>query len=170
MAVRQIARLLITVTPSGVGYESGCGIRMEGDDTPRREIEKLIALHGIDDGHRVPHLLTCVAVIVQVDLLDGMNVSPRDVADDLFRNIFHGVAHFAGRERHGYVVGPKDEKVRCKLDALSEVVVGFYDIAKHAAHHVNMFHFLAYKLYTVEWRKAIALRREQLRQRRYEAY
>ena len=145
------------------------GIRMEGDDTPRREIEKLIALHGIDDGHRVPHLLTCVAVIVQVDLLDGMNVGPRDVADDLLRNIFHGVAHFAGRERHGHVVGPEEEKVRCKLDALPEVVVGFYGFAKHAAHQVNMLHLLAHKFYAAEWRKAVALRREQLRQRRHEA-
>ena len=66
--------------------------------------------------HRVPHLLPCVAVIVQINLLDGMNVGPADVADDLFRNTFHGGAHFAGRIRGRIVIVATSSKSEARTD------------------------------------------------------
>ena len=38
--------------------------------------EEVVALHGVDDGQRIPHHLTGVAVAGHIDLLDGVIVSP----------------------------------------------------------------------------------------------
>ena len=73
------------------GYKLGS----EGDDAALRKQERSVALYGMDEGHRIPHLLSRVAVIIHINLLDGMNVGPIDVAEYTCHDIegFHLLTH-----------------------------------------------------------------------------
>ena len=111
----------------------------------------------MNDGHRIPHLLPCVAVASHVDLLDGVDIGPRDVTDDLLGLILNALPHLHRRENHFNLLRPEAEKGLGKGDALSKVEVWLDGVAEHAAHDVEAFDFLPDKFHAVQRRDVVAL-------------
>ena len=68
---------------SGGWGKKGDSLISECDNSSLREVEEAIALNSIDDYQGIPHLLACVAIEVQIDLFDGMNIGPVDVGNHL---------------------------------------------------------------------------------------
>ena len=81
IAPRFRALFLIALVAIGRRSEAGAELFCECDGTRLRERENGIALYGIDHGQRIPHFLPCVAIVLHIDLLDGVNVRPVDVAE-----------------------------------------------------------------------------------------
>ena len=74
---------LVAAVARGRGREEGLRAPGDADSAPGGEREHAVTLHGLNNGQCVPHLLACIAVARHIDLLDGVYVSPRDIADDL---------------------------------------------------------------------------------------
>ena len=67
---------LVAAVSRGRGGEDSLGLVGEGYSATSGEREQDIALHGLYDGHHIPHALSRVAVALHIDLLDGMCVGP----------------------------------------------------------------------------------------------
>ena len=124
--------------------------------------EVIVAFDGIDDGKGIPHFLSCIAVAIEVNLLDGVTVGPRDVGDDQFGKVFDALSHFAGGVDHIDIGGPETYKGLGERYALTEIVACFVGCAEDAALDVKTFHFPTYEFDTAERRDVVARGFEQL--------
>ena len=130
------AWLLVAAAARWVGGEEGLGIGREGHDATLGEGEESVALDGLDDGHRVPHLLPRITVVCHIHLLDGVTVGPVDVGNDLIGEVLHLLPHLHGREDHVNILRPEvEERVR-EFHALLEVEVGLVCHIEDASHEV----------------------------------
>ena len=71
-----VAGYLYTAVARGRKGEVGRPVVVEHHVAALSQREEAVALHGVDDGQRVPHLLAGVAVAGHIDLLDGVIVGP----------------------------------------------------------------------------------------------
>ena len=90
------------------------------------EREHCVALYGLDHHHRIPHLLPSVAVVLHIDLLDGVNVGPVDVADHSLRPVVDLVAHLHGREDDIHFARPQFKEQFGIRRILKEIIVGLF--------------------------------------------
>ncbi len=74
---RRVAGILIPAVARSIGVEDGLRIVRQCHEATLRELEGYVALHGIDHRHRVPHLLSRIAVAFHIHLLQGVHVRPR---------------------------------------------------------------------------------------------
>ena len=165
-----VAGYLVAAVASGQGSETGDGAVVDADGAALGEDEVPVAFDGVDDGEGIPHLLTCVAVAAEIDLLDGVAVGPRDVGNDQFGKVFDALSHFAGGVNHIDIGGPETYKGLGERYALAEIVACFVGCAEDAALDVMTFHFPTYKFDTAERRDVVALGFEQLGKTADETY
>ena len=121
-----IARYLDAAVTCGRRGEDGRTVVIKHHGAALGHREESVALHGVDDGQRVPHLLTGVAVAYHIDLLDA---SLHGVEDDID------------------IGGPEAEESLGKVHALKEVVVGFGGNTVGATLNVEALHLTSHQLH-----------------------
>ena len=142
-----VARYLDAAVACGRRGEDGRTVVIKHHGAALGQREETVALHGVDDGQRVPHLLTGVAVAYHIYLLDGMLVSPRNVCYDLLRQVLYAVASLHGVEDDIDIGGPEAEESLGKVHALKEVVVGFGGNTVGATLNVEALHLTSHQLH-----------------------
>ena len=72
-----VAIFLISAVARGGRCEGGDSLVADADETALTQVKERVALDGLHHGQRIPHPLPWVVIVVhQIDLLDGMAVSP----------------------------------------------------------------------------------------------